>query len=266
MKPWCNVTPSTFILKATRGSSASVRAFRRPTARAARLVEEKASRSGRRQTWRSWAPSGSRSLTRNASWTNGWGRSGPAAGGARDPRGSLFPVADFLTASPSLGLCFRESWSFWWSGGDGHPSKCKWRCSARNNENNNSVSLVAPSPLLVQRLRFVINPPNYSCEGFYSRRGFFLTTPQTLSPFLLFSFVHNTSVFGLKAKGNIIWCVWRFPLSLSSHYRDVSLVLVATLIKFFVSYSKNKQSNMDGVINIWLITTRYDILVSKLGF
>lgn len=32
-----------------------------------------------RQTWRSWAPWESRSLTPNASWTSGWGRSEPAA-------------------------------------------------------------------------------------------------------------------------------------------------------------------------------------------
>lgn len=53
----------------------------------------------------------------------------------------------FNERASSVGLfSFRESWSFWWSGGDGRPSKYERCCSARNNENNNNVSLVALSP------------------------------------------------------------------------------------------------------------------------
>lgn len=74
---------------------------------------------------------------------------------------------------------FRESWSFLLSGGDGHPSKYNWCSSARNNENNNSVSLVAPaaSPLVLR----------VNCVFF---AGTWLKRSSQLVPGI-FSFVHD---------------------------------------------------------------------------
>lgn len=198
----------------------------------------KDSYSGRRQTWRSWAPSESRSLTRNASWTNGWGRSELRTVGTFSLAGFFFftqwrflkkknvlPLLVFLSGKVGVsceveGMVIQVSAS-----GAAQPETMKTTTARR-------------LLLLAELLAKTFLSPFYYYLLNYNYDMFFLfpvvvclNTAQPIQPFFLFfhllSFVHNTVCFvSVKLKETLLVLFWFGFCFLSSDYRDVWLVFI----------------------------------------